>query len=236
MCEDLILRSHPLAYWSDKGEEASISAAVNAVDLCAREPQGRAKCSKIADYDDGVALKWCWWMGVTSKLNKSERVTVLGDALCVVTPRRPRPRTSDAVEPIAPSSSFERERTRPRVAAARRGASARSRLRSKGRRRVQAESGPRKEDERRCVFITASDAMVRCRTRGAGGRALRERFAEEAVQVVERKVVRVEHVIQRVVVFAQRCAVRHARVRSLVRVRLSSGRGERAGVRGSERR
>jgi len=50
-----------------------------------------------------------------------------------------------------------------------RGASARSRLRSKGRRRVQAESGPRKEDERRCVFITASDAMVRCRTRGGGG-------------------------------------------------------------------
>jgi len=43
-------------YWSDKGEEASISAAVNAVDLCAREPQGRAKCSKIADYDDGVAV------------------------------------------------------------------------------------------------------------------------------------------------------------------------------------
>jgi len=56
MCEDLILRIHPLAYWSDKGEEASISAAVNAVDLCAREPQGRAKCSKIADYDDGVAV------------------------------------------------------------------------------------------------------------------------------------------------------------------------------------
>ena len=42
-------------YWSDKGEEASISAAVNAVDACAREPPGRAKCSKITDYDDGVA-------------------------------------------------------------------------------------------------------------------------------------------------------------------------------------
>ena len=41
-------------YWSDKGEEASISAAVNAVDACAREPPGRAKCSKITDYDDGV--------------------------------------------------------------------------------------------------------------------------------------------------------------------------------------
>ena len=42
-------------YWSDKGEEASISAAVNAIDACAREPPGRAKCSKITDYDDGVA-------------------------------------------------------------------------------------------------------------------------------------------------------------------------------------
>ena len=42
-------------YWSERGEEASISAAVNAIDVCAREPSGRAKCSKIADYDDGSA-------------------------------------------------------------------------------------------------------------------------------------------------------------------------------------
>lgn len=40
-------------YWSERGEEASISAAVNAIDVCAREPSGRAKCSKIADYADG---------------------------------------------------------------------------------------------------------------------------------------------------------------------------------------
>jgi hypothetical protein len=40
-------------YWSDKGEEASISAAVSAIDQCLREEPGRSKCSKIADYDDG---------------------------------------------------------------------------------------------------------------------------------------------------------------------------------------
>lgn len=40
-------------YWSERGEEASISAAVNAIDVCAREPSGRAKCSRMADYDDG---------------------------------------------------------------------------------------------------------------------------------------------------------------------------------------
>jgi|UniRef100_A0A7S1EP41 hypothetical protein len=39
-------------YWSDKGEEASISAAVNAIDQCLREEPGRTKCSKIAEYVD----------------------------------------------------------------------------------------------------------------------------------------------------------------------------------------
>jgi hypothetical protein len=42
-------------YWSERGEEASISAAVRAIDACAREPSGRAKCSKIMEYDDGGA-------------------------------------------------------------------------------------------------------------------------------------------------------------------------------------
>jgi len=42
-------------YWSERGEEASISAAVRAIDACAREPSGRAKCSKIVEYDDGGA-------------------------------------------------------------------------------------------------------------------------------------------------------------------------------------
>jgi len=34
-------------YWEVNGEEASISNAVSAIDSCLREPQGRAKCSKI---------------------------------------------------------------------------------------------------------------------------------------------------------------------------------------------
>ena len=37
------------------GSLASISAAVRAIDACAREPSGRAKCSKIMEYDDGGA-------------------------------------------------------------------------------------------------------------------------------------------------------------------------------------
>jgi hypothetical protein len=44
-------------YWSDKGEQASISAAVSAIDQCLREEPGRLKCSKIADYDDGSDFK-----------------------------------------------------------------------------------------------------------------------------------------------------------------------------------
>lgn len=38
-------------YWTDKGEQAAISAAVNAIDQCLREEPGRAKCLKVAEYD-----------------------------------------------------------------------------------------------------------------------------------------------------------------------------------------
>ena len=34
-------------YWQEKGEEAAIEAAVNAIDACVREPQGRGQCSTI---------------------------------------------------------------------------------------------------------------------------------------------------------------------------------------------
>tara|TARA_B100001758_G_scaffold18134_1_gene12879 strand:+ start:2954 stop:3616 length:663 start_codon:yes stop_codon:yes gene_type:complete len=42
-------------YWADKGEEASIVAATDAIEFCLNEPSGRAKCSTVLDVDEGLA-------------------------------------------------------------------------------------------------------------------------------------------------------------------------------------
>ena len=40
-------------YWQEKGEAASITNAVSAIDTCLREPPGRAKCSKVqGEFDE----------------------------------------------------------------------------------------------------------------------------------------------------------------------------------------
>ena len=36
-------------YWSEKGQEAAIVNAVNAIDVCLREPEGVGQCRKVAD-------------------------------------------------------------------------------------------------------------------------------------------------------------------------------------------
>ena len=41
-------------YWADKGEEASIVAAVDAIEFCLNEPSGRAKCTTVLDVDKGI--------------------------------------------------------------------------------------------------------------------------------------------------------------------------------------
>lgn len=43
-------------YWQEKGEAASILSAVNAIDTCLREPQGRAKCSQVQGELEEVSI------------------------------------------------------------------------------------------------------------------------------------------------------------------------------------
>lgn len=37
----------PQFFWQEKGEAASITNAVSAIDTCLREPPGRAKCAQV---------------------------------------------------------------------------------------------------------------------------------------------------------------------------------------------